>query len=242
MKPALAILVFVVALANQASGVVETSAYTNSFLVSTDSELPVLRTISLSTVTSPEIYYHSNGQIDSYVVQPGGGAAVISQGVYSTAHNYLGGLGGGASFSSKVTATNTNGSELVMTGTSTAEVCYSQDYALIQSKTFGFGIANPGEGEYDFGVNGNQSTTSTTLPVPVPKVMNADEFLYKELNVTFKQKSLEMEEPADFLQQEINFNYGTFNNQPTFYGYDFSSVLTVEDTSCSSYMSFSHVN
>jgi len=242
MKLALTLLVFVATLATQASGVVETGASTNSFLISNNSELAATRTISESSVTSPEMYYNSSGQVDSYVVQPGGGDAIISQNVYSTFHNYYGSLGGEVSFSSKVTATNATGPEVVMTGKSTGEVCYSQDYALMQSQTFGMGIAYPGEGEYHFGLNGDQNTRSTTLPAPVPVLICTDEFMNKELNVTFRQNSLDMDVPADFLQQEVNFNYGTFNNQPTFYGYDFSSILTIEDTSCSSYMSLKHVN
>jgi hypothetical protein len=50
-----------------------------------------------------------------------------------------------------------------------------------------------------------------------------------------------MEEPADLLEQEINFDYGTYNNIPTYYNYDFTSNLLVDDTICSSYMSFSHI-
>lgn len=244
MKATLAFLVFVAVLANQASGVppIQTSASTNSFLVSSFSELTASRTISENYLISPIVNYNSNGQVDSYVVQPSGGGAIISQNVYSTAY-YSDGLGGMTSFSSKITATNSKGSSNIMTGTSNSEVCYSQDYALIQSETFGMGVAKPGEGEYDFVVNGGQETTSNILPAAVPVVvMSGNENLDKELIVTFKQNSLEMEVPADFLQQEVSFNYGTYNNEPTFYGYDFSNGLVVDDTISNCFMSFSHIN
>ena len=147
MRLALTVLFFVAILATPASGVVETSASTNSFLITNNSELAAARLISKSSVESPEIYYNSSGQVDSFVIQPGGGDAIISQQVYSTFHNYYGLLGGGVSFSSKVTATNATGPEVVMTGKSTGEVCYSQDYAMMRSQTFGMGIAHPGDGD-----------------------------------------------------------------------------------------------
>lgn len=242
MKVTLTVLVLVAVVVTEASGLVQTGATTNSLLVSSCSELAASKIISESSVTSPAMKYNSKGNVESYVIQPGKGSAIIRQNIFSKAHNYYGVLGGGASFSSEVSATNTKDTSLIMTGTSTAEVCYSQDYAMIKSETFGMGIAKPGEDEYTFEVNGDQGTKSTILPVPVPVVMNKNELLDKELVVTFKQNSLEMEVPADFLHQEVNFNYGTHNNQPTFYGYDFSHDLVVDDTTCSSFMSFSHVN
>ena len=197
----------------------------------------------MSSVESPEIDYHARGQVDSCVFQPDGGGAIISQGVYSTAHNYYGIIGGGASFSSHITATNSKGTEVVMSGLSTAEICYSQDYAMMRSEAFGMGIAKPGEGEeYYFSVNGSQKTVSTTLPAPTPVFIPTSEFMDKELNVTFRQNSMDMDQPADILDQEINFNYGTFYNMPTYYSYDYSSFLSIGDSSCSSSMSLSHLN
>jgi len=243
MKWALAVLVLVAVLATRASGAppIQTSASTNSFLVSTFSDLAASRTISESSVTSPILNYNSNGQVDSYVIQPGGGGAVISQNVYSSA-NYYNGLGGMTSFSSDVTATNAKGSNMVMTGKSTAEVCYNEDYAMIQSQTFGMGVAKAGEGEYSFEVSGDQKTVSTILPAAVPVLIYPDDRMDKELIVTFTQNPLDMVEPADILHVEVDFNYGTMYNQPTFYNYDYSSFLSFGDTSCNSYMIFSHVN
>lgn len=242
MKLTLTVLALVAALATQASGVVQTSASTQSFLASTDIDQVAIRTISHSSVTSPEMYYKIKVQVDTDTDQPGGGEAVVSQGVQSTGHNYLGSLSGGATFSSTVIASNTKGTNVVMSGKSEAVVCYSQEYAMVKSETFGMGIAKPGEGEYIFKVDGDQKTKSTTMPAPVFVVMNRDELLDKELTVTFRQNPLEMEVPADLLEQEVNFNYGTYNNQPTFYGYNFLGNLIVDDTTCSSHMSFSHVN
>jgi hypothetical protein len=236
------------ALITQVNGVTQTSAFTNSFLVSTYSELAASRTTSESSVTSPDLNYNSNGQVDSYVIQPGGGAAIISQNVGSMSQNYGGGLGtglgGGASFSSKVTATNVKGSYLIMTGTSTAEVSNQQDNSKIESQTFGLGIAKPGEGEHSFEVHGGQETVSNMVPALKvnPVIINHDDLLNKELIVAFEQTPSEFEQPADVLQQEVNFNYGTSDNRPTFYGYDFTNTIADGDTTCSSYMSFSHVN
>jgi hypothetical protein len=53
--------------------------------VSSDSELAASRTISESFVTTPDLNYKSNGQVDSYVTQPGGGKAIITQEINSMA-------------------------------------------------------------------------------------------------------------------------------------------------------------
>jgi hypothetical protein len=237
---ALTILIGMLALATQASGATETSASTNSFLVSSFSEVAASRTISESSVTTPDLNYISHGQVDSYVIQPGGGAATISQTIESTAQNYNG-LGGGATFSSKVTATDVTNSYIIMKGTSTAEVCNKQDNSKIKSQTFGMGIAKPGEGEYSFEVNGAQKTTSDMVLALAP-IVDYTKLLDKELIVAFEQIPTEFEQTPDIMQQEVNFNYATSNNQPTYYGYDFTSTIAVDDTMCSSSMSLSHIN
>jgi hypothetical protein len=241
MRLALAVLACLLALASQACGTTQTSAFTNSFLVSSCSELAASRTISENFVTTPDLNYKSNGQVDSYVTQPGGGKAIISQEINSMAQN-IGKLGGMASFSSKVTATNVESSSLTMTGTSTAEVCNKQDNSKIESQTFGLGLSKPGEGEYSFEVHGEQTTVSNTvLALAVIPVYN-NELFNKELIISFEQIPSEFEKPVDVIQQEVNFDYGTYNNQPTFYNYDVTNIIAVEDTTCSSSMSFSHVN
>jgi hypothetical protein len=240
MRMMVTILVCMMALASQACGVTQTSASTNSFLVSGYSELAASRTISESSVTAPDLNYKSNGQVDSYVMQPGGGGAIISQAVYSTAQNN-GMLGGMASFSSKVTATNVQSSSLIMKGTSITEVCNKHDNSKIESQTFGLGLAKSGGGEYYFDVTGAQKTVSNMVPaLAIIPIYNNE--LNKELIIAFEQIPSEFEKPVDVIQQEVNFDYGTYNNQPTFYNYDFTNMIAVEDTTCSSSMSFSHVN
>ena len=83
MRVALIILVGILALASQSNGVTQTSAFTSSFLVSNYSNLAASKTISESSVVSPDLNYNSKGQVESYVIQPDGGGATISQKVYS---------------------------------------------------------------------------------------------------------------------------------------------------------------
>jgi hypothetical protein len=91
-------------------------------------------------------------------------------------------------------------------------------------------------------LNGGQTTISNTvLALAIIPVYN-NELLNKELIISFEQIPSEFEKPVDVIQQEVNFDYGTYNNQPTFYNYDVTNTIAVEDTTCSSSMSFSHVN
>jgi hypothetical protein len=241
MRMIVTILVGIIALASQACGASQTSAFTNSFLVSSCSEFAASRTISENFVTTPDLNYKSSGQVDSYVTQPGGGNAIINQEINSMAQN-IGKLGGMASFSSKVTASNVKSSSLIMTGVSTTEVCNKQDNSKIESQTFGLGLAKPGEGEYSFEVNGEQTTVSNMAPALAVIPVYNNELLNKELIIAFEQIPSEFEKPVDVIKQEVNFDYGTYNNQPTFYNYDVTNTIAVEDTTCSSSMSFSHVN
>jgi len=245
MKLTLVILCSIMAMATQASGITETSAFTNSFFASPFSELAASRTISQSFISSPDLNYISNGKVDANVIQPGGGNSIIKQNIYSTAYNNGGlgsGLGGGASFSSKVTATNVKGSSLVMTGTSNAEICNKQDHSKIESWTFGMCLAMPNEGEYSLEMNGAQETKTNMVPALAVIPVFDNDLLNKELIIAFEQTPSEFDEPVDVIQQEVDFNYGTSNNKPTFYGYDFTNEIAVEDIACSSSMSFSHVN
>jgi hypothetical protein len=67
MRKILIIMISMVTLAGLSIGATQTSAFTNSFLVSSFSEVAASRTISESSVTSPDLNYISHGQVDSYV-------------------------------------------------------------------------------------------------------------------------------------------------------------------------------
>jgi len=244
MRMALLILICMVALVTQASGLTTTSASTNSLLISTQAESASVRTISESSISTPDLNYNNNGQVDSCVTQPGGGAAIISQGINSSAQNY-GGLGGGASFYAHVTATNASDSQIIMKGTSTTAVSNNQDTSKIESQSFGLGMAKPGEGDYLFTTTGNQ-TTITDMVYALSPIVNVHLIDLskkdKTLEIAFKQNAQELAPPADFIQQNVDFKYNEIYNVPTYYGYDFTSTIGVKDTTCSSYMNFVHLN
>lgn len=241
MRMTLVVLIGIVALSSQSSGVTQTSAFTFSNLISSFSEITAVKTISENILSAPDLNYKTNGLANAEIIQPNGGAAVVSQGLLFSAENN-GGLGGMASFYSRVTATQVKDASLTFGGTSSAGIWDENDKSKIISTSLGAGMAKPGEGEYEFTVGGNYETKSNTVPalIPIPLWENDGEF-YKELSVTFEQSPLETDISADLLDQEMNFNYRVQNNQPTFYGYDFSRNMEVEDTSCSSWMSFSHL-
>ncbi len=241
MRVAAIIAISLVAIATQANAVTQINAVTFSNLISTYSESTIARTISENVLSAPDLDFKSTGLVDAKILQPNGGAAIVTQGLLFSAENN-GGLGGMASFYSRATATQVNDASLTFGGTSTSKVWTEFDRSKIISNSFGLGMAKPGEGEYEFTVSGNYETKTNTVPalIPIP-LWEDDGKFYKELSVTFEQTPLETDISADLLDQEMNFNYGVQNNQPTFYGYDFSRNLEVEDTSCSSWMSFSHL-
>jgi len=86
-------------------------------------------------------------------------------------------------------------------------------------------------------------TTSNTVPalMPIP-VWEHNGKLFRELELTFEQFPMEIGFTADIFQQDVSFNYGMLDNEPTSYAYDFSRSIVVEDTTCSSWMSFSHLS
>jgi len=241
MRATATILACIMALAIQASAASQMSAFTFSNLISSNSELTAVRTISDNILTDPYLNFNSNGVVDAKIMQPDGGAAIVSQGLYSSASNN-GKLSGMASFYGSVTATQVKDVSLTCGATSITSVWNEQDRSKIASTSFGLGMAKPGEGEYEFTVGGNYETKSNTMPalIPIPLWENEGLF-YKELSIAFEQAPLETDVSADLLDQEVSFNYGVQNNQPTFYSYDFSRNLEVEDTACSSWMSFSHL-
>ncbi len=241
MRVTVTILACITALAIQASGATQTSALTFSNLISTNSELTAVKTISENTLSAPDLNYKSNGEANALIIQPDGGAAMVSQCLQFSASNN-GKLEGLASFYSSVTATQVKDVSLTFGGTSSTNVWNEYDRTKIADTSFGLGLAKPGDGEYEFSVGGNYETITNTEPalVSIPLWENDGE-LYKELSITFEQTPLESDISADVLDQEISFNYGVQNNQPAFYSYDFSRSMEAEDTSCSSWMSFSHL-
>lgn len=242
MRVIVIIAVCLTALVVQANAATQTSAITSSNLVSTYSESTTVRTISENTLSAPDLNYKSSGQVDAEIYQPGGGAAVVNQGLYFSAENSAG-LGGMASFYCHASGTQVKDASIKFTGVSTAEVWNQNDRTAIISDSFGLGMAKPGDGEYDFSVSGNYITTSNTVPalIPIP-VWEHNGKLFKELEFSFEQFPMDMGITADVLQQDVSFNYAVLNNEPTSYAYDFSRNIVVEDTTCNSWMSFSHLN
>jgi len=210
------------------------SAFTNSHLVSHDSELSVMRTISDNKIITPDLNFKSDGIITTNALMGDASTSEIDQGLYFKGgkNQYYNAF---SSLSSHINAKNVLDVRTSLSGTSRTIVSGSSDLT-IDSTISGLSIASPGSPDYSFSLAGGHNTVTNAVPwgVRIPK-----EDL-KEYSVSLDVEPLDLDQPADLFNQDVKLNFNVIDNDLAYYGYDFSRELEIGDINCKSEMELIH--
>ncbi len=220
-------------LAAAADGATDSRASTNSYLISYDTISSSARTISQNFVSTSDLTFLSEGQVDGTIRMESPSTSMIKQDLHFTGLRN-GGYGGSSAFSSSIAAENVISADSLIMGRAQATVSRPIDFTKVDSETFGMTLANPGSDDYHLFVEGTQRT-KTTAPL-FPYIENPT--IIREFKINFDLYSLELESAADFFAQDVEVDYQIANNEISAYSYDFLREMNVEDISFKAEMSF----
>ena len=233
MKKILLYAVMLIMLASAAEGASDTIASTISRLVSYETDFSALRTISDSSVSTPDLNFMSTGQVDSSIHFSSPTTAKIEQGTsFEGIRN--GNFGGLASFSSSVSGKGVTGTSSSITGTAYATASNPTDAGMVQSISNGICMADPGSDEYEMSINGGHSTL-TNAPIQ-PTSGSSGSAKSITASITMNLYPLVFEVPADNFYQDVNLDLKMENDNLAGYSYDFSQAIALADTTCESGM------
>jgi hypothetical protein len=240
MKSIVAVGVALYLLSHCAAAFSDMEASTNSFLFSYGTDFSALRTISSNHLTTPELDLTSNGRISTSVnVQNGGLANIIQNSLFSGGRDASGYYrSAGTLFSSAtgigLSKINEEISFSGLCGVSNPE--NNPDVKTkVESKSLGVSMASPGTTSYLFGV---QSSSTVITDAPLQKVRQWETEDPKIFTLSLETESLYDDTPMDLTNENIQFDFGLYENNLDYYDYDYSNNLVNGDTTFTSQMRF----
>jgi hypothetical protein len=232
----LIILLMLAVIPSLAGAETESSAYAISNLVSQDSAFSAVRTISDNSVISPDLHFDSDGIINTEYKMSEKGSYNLIQGITSSADNN-GGLNGASTFYNSFSGTDVTDANLKLIGTLKTSYPNTANPYKVETTNFGFGLASPGTKDYTFALTGGHKTVSTATLKPAPEWTTEDPKIF---SVSLDEYPMNLDQPADKLQDNVKLSFSVANNKVACYGFDFSRDLEIGDVSSSSAMVLFH--
>lgn len=236
MKAAVFMLMLSILVPNSANAVTESSAYANSDLSSYGSDFSALRTISANSVITPDLNFNSNGMINTEYKMSDNGFHSLTQSITSSADNN-GGLNGAVTFYNSFSGSQVTDANLKLIGSLRTSYPNSVNPYKVETTNFGFSLASPGTDDYTFELTGGHKTVSTATLKPALKWQTEDP---KTFSVSLDEYPMNLDVPADKLQENVKLDFNVAENKVASYGYDFSRDLEMGDVSSSSAMMLVH--
>jgi hypothetical protein len=212
----------VLLVASTAGALTEASAFTNSNLISYDTNFSALKTISESSFTLPNVKYEFRGEATTDVSLSERGTSNITQSITFSAPNGTT-SGSLSSIENHVSCTNVTKFNSRISG-STVVTSLAENSTIVRSTSFGLGMASTGSGKYSFSVAGGHYT-EVDRQVLVDTTGDPNAY-----NISFEMYPLDLTEPAD-IDQDIKLEYGVDGDSLCYYGYDFYRGMEVGDVS-----------
>jgi hypothetical protein len=215
----------------------ETDIFTKSYLFSSGSEMTALRTIGYNHLLTPDLEFKSNTRITNEVISDVGGNAEIGQimqfhaskqqfyGVDATLSSSVSGqgireIGGSYSVDGLAEITNT--------------ILDPEAHTKVEFNSVGLAMGSANDADrYILYVNGGHETTTNGVFIAAPIVEKP-----KISSVSLELSPMQIEVPADSIQQDLSFDFEVSNGDLDNYGFDFSRTIDVGDVSCSSKMEY----
>jgi hypothetical protein len=219
-----------------AGAVTESSAYAISNLISYGSDFSAVRTVSDNSVITPDLNFNSDGIINTEYTLGEKGSYNLIQGITSSEDNN-GGLDGSCTFYNTFSGSQVTDANLKLIGTLKTSYPNNVNPYKAETTNFGFSLASPGTDDYTFSLTGGHKTVSTATLTPAPEWQTEDPKIY---SVSLDEYPINLDQPADLLQDNVKLNFNVAENKVAYYDYDFSRNLEIGDVSSSSAMQLFH--
>jgi hypothetical protein len=240
MKSILAVGMALYLMSHCAVAFSDMEASTNSFLFSYDTDFSALRTISSNHLTTPELDLASNGKITTTVdLRNGGLANIIQNSLFSGGRDASGYYRSAGSLFSSATGIGLSkiNEEISFSGLCTVSNPENNPEVKtkVESESLGVSMASPSTNDYLFGV---QSTSSVITNAPIQKVRQWETGDPKIFTLSLVTEPLNVDPPVDLTEENIQFDFGLYENNLDYYNYDFSKTIENGDTTFTSQMKF----
>ena len=230
------LLMLLVVIPSLAGAVTESNAYAISNLETGSSDFSAIRTVVDNAVISPDLNFNSDGIINTEYKMSEKGSSTQTQSISSTVSNN-GGMSGMTTFSNSFSGTQVTDTNLQFIGTLNMNFQNKAYPYMVETTNFGFSMASPGTDDYTFALTGGHKTVSTATLTPAPEWQTEDPKIF---SVSLDEYPMNLDQPADKLQENVNLDFNVANNEVAYYGYDFSRDLEIGDVSSSSAMQLLH--
>lgn len=208
-----------------------TEVSTNSFLISSGSDISALRSITQNQISTPDLHLLTGATITSSAITEDGGLAQISQNaLFSASSDIYGQYTGLAAINSQVSAIGTKKIEsgISLNGVSILSNPWGDMDAMskVQAECFGVTFASPGTDNYGLSVDASQNTYANGL---ILKNSGASQTDANRYSISFAPDAIEFEEPADSIDENINLQCTYSEDSLESYTYDFSRDIKTDD-------------
>lgn len=240
---ALAVMMLVLSLS--AAAMTDTSAFSTSFFKSIGTDYNALSTYSEMDLRTPDLRITGQGQITTEIGLLSGSSELLQNFRYSASKYYN--YNGYASMSSSAAGTGVTGLSSKISFNGLTTLLNPSDlydaHTNVQAKLFGLGMASiqtdHPEGCKTLFYNGGGHDTSVYAAF-YPPIVDPDEKdgPPKGYTVSFEPYSLEFDQPADFVERDVSFDYMLSDHGVDLYNLNFYQELEVSGVSCVSEMTY----
>lgn len=236
MRFVVILLMLMVVIPSLAGAVTESNACAISNLETGSSDFSAIRTVVDNAVISPDLNFNSDGIINTEYKMNEKGSSTQTQSISSTVSNN-GGMSGMTTFSNSFSGTHVTDTNLQFIGSLKMNFQNKVYPYEVQTTNFGFSMASPGTDDYTFALTGGHKTVSTATLTPALEWQTEDPKIF---SVSLDEYPMNLDQPADKLQENVKLDFNVANNEIAYYGYDFSRDLEIGDVSSSSAMQLLH--
>ena len=191
----------------------EIVAFTKTELYTSGGGPVILKLIPMYEVEAPYLCFEANGEVTT-VINNSGSASI--EGMVTSTYS-----------ATNVTEIKTNLS---------SEIGVKKGKNALYTSVSGISLAYPGpcldqEQDYELGLFGSHQVKTDAIFTGM-----ISDAKFQKLKLSFELYPIEMDPPADFVNEEISLKFQTIDGVLTGYGFDFSNVIEANDITCTSSM------
>jgi hypothetical protein len=211
----------------------EIVAFTKTELSTSGGDIVILKLIPMYEVEAPYLCFEANGEVTT-VINNSGSASIEESYVTFAATNGPNVIAGGM-VTSTYSATNVTE---IQTNLS-SEIGVKKGKNALYTSVSGISLAYPGpdlgqeqgQADYELGLFGSHQVKTDAIFTGI-----ISDAKFQKLKLSFELYPIEMDPPADFVNEEISLKFQTIDGVLNGYGFDFSNEIEANDITCTSSM------
>jgi len=210
----------------------EIVAFTKTELSTYGGDIVILKLIPMYEVEAPYLSFEATGEVTT-VINNSGSASIEESYVTFAATNGPNVIAGGM-----VTSTYSATNVYEIKTNLSSEISVKKGKNALYTSVSGISLAYPGpclgqEQDYELGLFGSHQVKTDAIFTGM-----ISDAKFQKLKLSFELYPIEMDPPADFVNEEISLKFQTIDGVLNGYGFDFSNEIEANDITCTSSMTY----